>query len=259
MVPALKTLLRENHLHEYQVFATEYRRVTRELELPRSAEPPSKAAYYHWLSGQMKGLPQGYHCLVLEQMFSGWTVKQLFACGGTRRPRAAGSGLLDSIMPAVDLAHLAGLWCTGFIFEGAYHVDLTTITVANGQVTARNSPPAPRTEGQTIGYHNDIECKLSGRHLIGQWRNTSDNYYFGSIHLAVMPGETVMDGYYTAVLTDTQVTAERWRFVRVDPQSAIGIDLNAIVLGEPRRLYNALTAHAPYGPPIALAELTDNR
>ena len=89
----------------------------------------------------------------------------------------------------MDPAHLAGLWCTGFIFEGAHHVDLTTITVTNGHVTAHNSPPAPRTEGQTIGFHNDIDFKLSGRHLIGQWRNTSDSYYFRSIPLAVMPGE----------------------------------------------------------------------
>lgn len=207
----------------------------------------------------MKGVAQGYHCLVLEQMVSGWTAKQLFASGGNRRARAAGAGLLASITPAVDPAHLAGLWCTGFIFEGAHHVDLTTITVTDGQVTARNSPPAPRTAGQTIGFHNDIECKLAGRHLMGQWRNTCDSYYFGSIHLAVMPGEAVMDGYYTAVFTDTHVVADRWRFVRVEPQSVTGIDLRTITLGEPRRVYDIITAHDAYDSPIALAHLTDHR
>lgn len=207
----------------------------------------------------MTSLPQGYHCPVLEQTFSGWTTRQLFASGGNRRARAARAGLLASIMPAVEPAHLAGLWCTGFIFEGAHHVDLTTMTVTNGRVTARNSPPVPRTAGQTIGFHNDIECKLAGRHLIGQWRNTCDSYYFGSIHLAVMPGETVMDGYYTAVFTDAQVVADRWRFVRVEPQSATGIDLHTITPGEPRRIYDIITAHDAYDSPIALAHLTDNQ
>jgi hypothetical protein len=255
--PTLKALLRDRHVHEYQVFVAEYRRIARKLELPRSAEPPSKAAYYHWLSGQMKGLPQGYHCLVLETMFPGWTAKELFTRSERRRARAASGGLLASITPSVDPAQLAGLWCTGFMFEGAHHVDLSTITVTNGVVTVRNFPPAPRTEGQKVGFHNDISLHLSGRHLIGQWRNTSDSYYYGSVHLAVLPGETILDGYYTSVLNDTQVAADRWRWVRVETQSAAGIDLHTLALGEPQHLYNTLLEHAQYGPAIALAQLTE--
>jgi hypothetical protein len=250
-------LLRDHHVHEYQAFTAEYRRIARELELPRSAAPPSKATYYHWLSGQMKGLPHGYHCLVLETMFSGWTAKDLFTRSERRRARTASGDLLASITPSVDPAQLAGLWCTGFIFEGAHHVDLTTITVTNGVVTAQNSPPAPRTKDQNVGFHNDISLDLSGRHLIGQWRNTSDSYYYGSIHLAVLPGEMILDGYYTSVLNDTQVTADRWRWVRVEPQSVEGIDLHTVTLGAPERLYNAIIEHAQYGSAIALTQLTE--
>ncbi|MDA3664553.1 hypothetical protein PFJ02_21405 [Mycobacterium xenopi] len=194
---------------------------------------------------------------MLEQMFTGWTAKELFARAEPRRGRTADSGLLASIPPAVDPAHLAGLWVTAFIFDNLHHVDLTTITIANNAVTARNSPPAPRTEGHAVGFHNDINFSLFGRHLIGQWRNTSDRYFYGTIHLAVLPGETVLDGFHTAVLTDTQVTTGPWRWVRVEPRSAHGIDLTAVTLGDPRRLYNVIAAHGHYGPPIPLAQLTE--
>jgi hypothetical protein len=127
----------------------------------------------------MRELPSGYHSLVLERMFPGWTAKELFARAEQRRDRVANSGLLAAVPPAVDPAHLTGLWVTAFIFDNAHHVDLSTINVANNVVTAKNSPPAPRTEGHAVGFHNDIEFSLFGRHLIGQWRNTSDRYFYG--------------------------------------------------------------------------------
>jgi hypothetical protein len=258
--PSLKALLRDRHIHEYQLFAAEYRCITRELGLPRSAAPPSKATYYHWLSGQMKGLPYGYHCLVLETMFPGWTAKELFTRSEKQSVRTASDGMLASITPSVDPAQLAGLWCTGFIFAGGrHHVDLTTVTVTNGVVTARNFPPAPCSEGLNVGFHNDISLTVSGRHLIGQWRNSSDSYYYGSIHLALLPGETILDGYYTGIVTDTEVAADRWRWVRVEPQSLAGIDLHTVNLGDPQRVYNVLIKHAEGGPSaaIALAQLME--
>ncbi|WP_139810485.1 hypothetical protein [Mycobacterium avium] len=106
---------------------------------------------------------------MLEQMFTGWTARELFARAEPRRGRTADSGLLASIPPAVDPPHLVGLWVTAFIFDNLHHVDLTTITIANNAVTARNSPPSPRTEGHAVGFHNDISFSLFGRHLIGQW------------------------------------------------------------------------------------------
>jgi hypothetical protein len=245
-------------LHEYMAFAAEYRRIARTLGLPRDVEPPTKATYYNWLSGQVRKLPRGYHCLVLEQMFTGWTARDLFASAESRRTRAASTGLLSAIPAAVDPAKLAGLWVTTFDVEDIRQVDLSMITVTNGVVTAKNSPPEPRTEGQTVGYHNDISLSVVGRHLIGQWRNTSDHYFYGCIHLAVMPGETVLDGYHTAVLTDTAVIAGRWRWVRVEVGSAAGIALDDVALGQPRRLHEIVAAHPHYGPPLPLARLLED-
>lgn len=258
MTPVLKALLTQRHLHEYLAFSAEYRRIARELELPRSAEPPTKATYYHWLSGQLKALPRGYHCLVLEQMFSGWTAKDLFSPGEARRARAANDGLLSPITPAILAEELAGLWCTAYAYEGAHHVDLTMITVS-GAITAKNSPPDPRTEGRAIGFRNDINLRLAGRHLLGEWRNTSDSYYFGSVHLAVLPGETILDGFYTAVKSDAEVVADRWRWVRVEPRTEIGIDLANVSLREPSRLYGTIFGHDPYGRPIPLAEVIEDQ
>jgi hypothetical protein len=126
-------------------------------------------------------------------------------------------------------------------------------------MAARNYPPEPRTEGHATGYANDIDAQLIGRHLIGQWRNVNDHYYYGSIHLAVLPGETLLDGYYTAILTDTEVVAGRWRWVRVDPHSADGVDLTAVRLREPRGLCDSISRRTRFDPPIGLDEVTEDR
>ncbi len=260
MTPLLKELLTERHLHEYSAFSVEYRRVARELELPRSADPPTKATYYNWLGGNLRDLPRGYHCLVLEQMFPGWTAKDLFSSVDIRRSRSSASrnGLLGSIAPALAPEKFEGLWCTSYIYEDAHHVDVTTVTVENGALTARNTPPAPRTEGRAMGFHNDINFSVVGRHLIGQWLNTSDSYYFGSVHLAALPGETVLDGMYSAIVSDSHVVAGRWRWVRIEPRTALGIDLTTVSLADPNRLHSMLFEHDPYSRPIPLAEILED-
>lgn len=43
VLPVIKALLQERHLHEYSVFAAEYRCVARDLELPRNAQAPGKS------------------------------------------------------------------------------------------------------------------------------------------------------------------------------------------------------------------------
>lgn len=258
MTIALKALLQQRHLHEYSEFVAEYARRARELDLPRQAAPPTKAQYYRWVGGHIQQLPRGYHCLVLERIFPGWTARQLFS-GLENQDRPPGSdALLSSIGPAVDPLVLAGLWVTNFMFDGQHHVDLSTITVTNSGVTARNYPPEPRTEGHASGYANDIDAQVVGRHLIGHWRNTNDRYYYGSIQLAVLPGETLLDGYYTSVLTDTEVVADRWRWVRVDPCSAEGVDLAAVRLREPLELGKALGRRTRFDRPIALSEVMEN-
>jgi hypothetical protein len=137
-------------------------------------------------------------------------------------------------------------------------VDLSTVTVTNNVVSARNYPPEPRAEGHAAGFRSEIAAGLFGRHLIGRWRNVSDSYFYGSLHFAVLPGETMLDGYYTGFLSDSEVVAEQWRWVRVEPQSAEGVDLNAVVLGEPQRIYDAVVGRSRFDGPIPLAQLTEN-
>lgn len=179
-----------------------------------------------------------------------------FACSSIVVIQRSGS---STQAPAVEPAQLAGLWVTGYVFDGTkHHVHLSTITVTNNAVTARNYPPEPRAEAHASGFRNEIEAGLFGRHLIGRWRNINDSYFYGSLHFAVLPGETMLDGYYTGFLSDSQVVAERWRWVRVEPQSAEGVDVNTVVLGEPRRIYDAIVGRSPFDAPIPLEQLTEN-
>ena len=50
----------------------------------------------------------------------------------------------------------------------------------------------------------------------------------------------------------------QWRWVRVEPQSAEGVDVNTVVLGEPRRIYDAIVGRSPFDAPIPLEQLTEN-
>jgi hypothetical protein len=256
---ALKSLLQQRHLHEYSEFVVEYERRAKELDLPRHASAPTKAQYYRWVGGHIQNLPRGYHCLVLERTFPGWTARELFGHIDPQHAATSNEALFASFAPAVEPTQLAGLWVTCYVFDGTkHHVDLSTITVTNNAVTARNYPPEPRAEAHASGFRNEIEAGLFGRHLIGRWRNISDTYFYGSLHFAVLPGETMLDGCYTGFLSDSQVVAERWRWVRVQPQSAEGVDVNTVVLGEPRRIYDAIVGRSPFDAPIPLEQLTEN-
>jgi hypothetical protein len=259
---ALNSLLEERHLHAYSDFVAEYERRAQELDLPRQASPPTKAQYYRWLAGNLQNLPRGYHCAVLERMFPGWTATALFAPNQHqyRHPTGNHHGLLSSFPPAVDPADLAGLWFTWYRFDGTQnHIELSTITVTSDGLEARNYPPEPRTDLNAPGFRNLVAAGVFGRHVIGQWRKTHDNYYYGSLHLVVLPGEALLDGYYTGFLTDTQVVAEPWRWIRVEPESAAGIDLNTVTLRDPGRLCDVIANRTRYDGPIPLAHVIEDR
>ena len=61
---------------------------------------------------------------------------------------------------------------------------------------------APVTEGHTVPYRNEIDADVAGRQVVGTWKNVSDACYFGTVHLAVLPGETVMEGFHTGLTRD---------------------------------------------------------
>ncbi|MFE3053499.1 hypothetical protein [Nocardia sp. NPDC059239] len=84
----LKRLLREKHWDTPKTFSREYNRAARKIDRNRGGlDGPSKAQFYKWLAGDLKGLPQPDHCAVLEAMLPGHTAEELFA------PAAASLGV----------------------------------------------------------------------------------------------------------------------------------------------------------------------
>ena len=120
--------------------------------------------------------------------------------------------LLTAIPPGFPAEMLAGHWVTSYQFTHAgrphHHADIAHVTAVSGsRIQAVNHPPAPRTEGRTSPFRNEIEADLASRHLVGHWKNISDSRYFGWLELAVLPGEIVMQGGYMGVASDIEV---RW-------------------------------------------------
>lgn len=73
----LKTLVRERHWHTYSMFKRAYCRAAEALDRELVKSTPSERTVKRWLSGRT-GLPQVEHCAVLEAMFPGWAVAELF-------------------------------------------------------------------------------------------------------------------------------------------------------------------------------------
>jgi hypothetical protein len=74
----LKVLLQQRHLQTHTAFCREYDRVGAAVDATLRGGWPSRAQFYRWLSGNLVGLPYADHCRILEAMFPGWKVDQLF-------------------------------------------------------------------------------------------------------------------------------------------------------------------------------------
>jgi hypothetical protein len=74
----LKVLLQHRHLQTHSTFSREYDRIAAGIDPTLRGSGPSKAQFYRWLSGDLVGLPYADHCRILEGMFPGWKVDQLF-------------------------------------------------------------------------------------------------------------------------------------------------------------------------------------
>jgi hypothetical protein len=264
----LKVLLTQQHLQRYETFRAEYERVASQLAPELRHTAPSMAQYYRWLTGQLKGgIPYPDACRVLEGMFPPWTVSDLFGPPPTsngRQLRADGASaqasvgsLLTSVPHSFSAEMLQGSWVTSYQFSRVQppklHVDIAHVTVeSERRVSANNYPPEPHTEGHVVAFRNEIEAQLVNRHLIGCWKNSSDTRYFGSLHIAVLPGEIVMEGYYTSYSSDIEVAIGRWKWIRLNPVSLSGVDLSKVTLREPRVLYGLMENYTQYDPPLSL-------
>jgi hypothetical protein len=160
-------------------------------------------------------------------------------------------GLLGSA--SFPASVLSGAWVTTYDFPHAgatmYHADVAHVVTDDRGIHASNHPA--RTEGRAVPFTNEIDARLVGRHVTGEWRNTSDTRYFGLVHLAVLPGESVMEGYYTGLASDIGVSFGRWRWVRLAGDSVPG------TLREPRALYDLLMARDPNAGPMTPADVED--
>jgi hypothetical protein len=267
MSTLLKELIRQQHL-SYESFRAEYAKAA--SQVAPEAVAPSKAQFHRWLAGQLKGgVPYPDACRVLEHMFPPWPAGQLFEPWESGRilPLPLPNGdiparaLLDAVPPSFAVDAIAGHWVTCYQFDhgGAvqHHADIACVTGSGRWVKATNHPPAPRSGDRAIPFCNQVEARIASRHLIGGWKNTSDTRYFGGVQLAVLPGETVMEGYYTGFASDVAVSMNYWRWVRLESESVARADLGAVVLREPSALYDLVVNHSQTAAPLTLADVRE--
>ncbi len=98
MGTVLKMLLDERHLASHKDFCAEYRRHAAQLDSAATrADAPSRAQFYNWMSGDMKGVPQNHHRRVLARMFPGWSIHALFSMANAAAvsPHLAHDDLVD--------------------------------------------------------------------------------------------------------------------------------------------------------------------
>jgi len=74
----LRVLLQQRHWQSHRTFCAEYEKAARSIDSRLAGTAPSRAQLHRWLSGELKGLPYGDHCRILEKMLPGWSAAQLF-------------------------------------------------------------------------------------------------------------------------------------------------------------------------------------
>lgn len=171
----------------------------------------------------------------------------------------AAASLLATVPPSFPAEALAGPWVTSYEFTHAgkphYHADIAHISAdSESRVRAVNHPPEPRSQGRSRSFRNEIEARLAGRHLVGLWQNTSDTRYCGSLQLAVLPGESVMQGHYTGVGSDIEVSRGFWKWVRIEPDPGLA----GITLREPAELHDLVMSHSQPDVPLTVADVRED-
>lgn len=171
-------------------------------------------------------------------------------------------GVLSSIPPTFEAETLCGFWVTSFQFGPGptrkAHVDIAKISLESDRLMRiSNHPPTPRSEGRASPFRNELEAQLVNRHLVGHWKNSNDTRYFGTFQLAVLPGETVMAGYYSGFGSDIEVSTGPWKWVRLGEDSIAEADLSQIRLRDPLRLGALLEDHTQYDAPLTLADIEE--
>jgi len=194
-----------------------------------------------------------------EAVFDATTKQWLPAFFTQVKAALAQSSSVESVLATVPhlfpAKALAGLWvtCYGFTSRGTqmYHADVVQITAdSDRRLSVQNQ--AARTHNHATPFRHQIEAEIANRHLIGYWKNVSDTRYFGGLHLAVLPGENVMQGYYSSFNSDIMVGTGEWTWVRLDPASLTGVDFAKVKLRAPVDIRTTLIGHAYSAGTLAL-------
>ncbi|WP_344920027.1 DUF5919 domain-containing protein [Streptosporangium oxazolinicum] len=123
----LKTLLQQRHWQTCKTFCKEYDKAAKVVDSTLQGRWPSRAQLHRWLSGELKGLPYSDHCRVLEAMFPGRSVEELFSLsdGGipaplvTAEPTKSGGHVTESC-PTSQMADVAAVFSSRSAFASAY-------------------------------------------------------------------------------------------------------------------------------------------
>jgi hypothetical protein len=161
--------------------------------------------------------------------------------------------LLGVVPQSFPAAALEGWYVTSYQFthggKPQHHADIARITAESDRHLS-GVTGAARTEGRAVPFRNEIEACLASRHVVGTWKNTSDARYFGNVHLAVLPGEMVMDGWYTGFASDITVSIGHWRWVRLDAEPETGV-----VLAQPATVHDLVMNRSEYDGPLTIADI----
>lgn len=74
----LKQLLAERHWNSHSIFKRQYNKAAHSIDPKLASSCPGRAQLHRWQNGELKSLPHPNSCQVLEAMFPGVTVKEMF-------------------------------------------------------------------------------------------------------------------------------------------------------------------------------------
>ncbi len=99
----LRNLIQDRHWQKHSTFVREFNKAAKAIDPALISACPSRAQLHRWMNGQLKGLPYPDACIVLEKMFPGWTVTDLFQPGEIDPPESSSSnGLAQMVAAGID-------------------------------------------------------------------------------------------------------------------------------------------------------------
>lgn len=228
---ALKALVRQQHL-TYETFCREWDRTASTLDDALKGRYPGHAQYYRWLRGELvNGRPYPDACRMLEAMFPGWSVENLFSpyTGSTPEPlselRTLPANAPHQIASGINVAsgrpEVEGMPFNAIDLSGEWWASWQTFRdgvekIATQQVECKQSIElieiATITHGlrtEEGGYHWNGELRLWDNEILMGWyaanegsvRSKGTMYFTIHPHGLQMAGRWVGLGYDGRIMT----------------------------------------------------------